>query len=258
MTLIAQVRSGEDLGVPSGGYRGGMTSVGGGGSTIPPYQQSYPPNIASRLPSGLTGMPTLPPTLTPTAPGGTTAPPATPTPTVPPVATSTPTAPATPAVTAQSATGAFNNFANSAGMKFAEQQAMNQLQNYYAAHGLLSSGPAMKGISDYIQNMALQNYFFPYMNYLSGQQAMGAQAGSAIAGVGSSYGNTVNGLGQNYSNAVTGINSGIGNALSQGALNIGNANANQAAIGGLAGANLGSAIGSGLGSLGSSFFQPHY
>jgi hypothetical protein len=254
MTLIAQARNGEDLGVPSGGYRGGMPTVGGGGSTIPPYQQSYPPNISSRLPGSLTGMPTLPPTLTPTT-GGT---PSTPPPATTPASTAAPPPAATPAVTPQSATSAFNNFADSAGMKFAEQQAMNQLQNYYAAHGLLSSGPAMKGISDYIQNMALQNYFFPYMNYLSGQQAMGAQAGSAIAGVGSSYGNTVNGLGQNYSNAVTGINSGIGNALSQGALNIGNANANQAAIGGLAGANIGSAIGSGLGSLGSSFFQPHY
>jgi hypothetical protein len=154
------------------------------------------------------------------------------------------------------AQNALNNFANSAGMKFAEQQGANAVNNLYAAHGQLQSGAAAKAISNYIQNMALQNYFMPYMNYLTGQQAMGAQAASAIGGVGSSYGGTVAGMGQNYANAASNINNGMGNALGQGAINIGNANANQAIIGGLANANLGSAIGSGLGQIGSSFFQP--
>ena len=149
-------------------------------------------------------------------------------------------------------------FANSAGMQFQLEQGANALNNLYAARGAVNSGAAAKALQDYGQHTALQNYFFPYMNYLSGQQAMGAQAASAIAGVGSSFGNTMNGLGQNYSNAVQGINQNAANAIGQGALNIGNANANNAALRGYANAQLGNTIGTQLGNLGSSFFSPHY
>jgi hypothetical protein len=142
-------------------------------------------------------------------------------------------------------------------MEFALQQGSNVLNNMYAAHGQIQSGAAAKALQSYGQNTALQNYFFPYMNYLTGQQAMGAQAASALNGVGSSYGASVGAAGQNYANAAGNINSGMGNALSQGALNIGNANANQAAIGGLANGNLYGTIGSSLGNVASSFV-PHY
>lgn len=168
--------------------------------------------------------------------------------TTPPPATTPPANALTP----------LQQFANSAGMQFAEQQQANMLNNYFAAHGMVNSGAAGKAFQDRGSQIALQNYFFPYMNYLSGQQAMGAQAASAIAGVGSSFGNTMNGLGQNYSNAVQGINQNAANAIGQGALNIGNANANNAAIHGYANAQLGNTIGTQLGNLGSSFFSPHY
>lgn len=202
-----------------------------------PVYSAAPRPTAPSVPSGMP----LPPSPASSAPAPSTA------------TASTPTAPATPSVTPITAQNALNNFANSAGMKFAMQQMANGVNNLYAAHGELQSGAAAKAIQDRAGQIALQDYFMPYMNYLSGQQAMGAQAASAVAGVGSSYGNTVNGLGQNYSNAVTGINGSMANALGQGAINIGNANANQAIIGGLANAGLGSAIGSGLGQIASSF-----
>jgi hypothetical protein len=147
---------------------------------------------------------------------------------------------------------ALNNFANSAGMQFQLQQGTNALNNMYAAHGQLQSGAAMKAIQGYGQNTALQNYFMPYMGLLGGQQAVGAQAGSAVAGVGSSFGNTAANINSNFGNAATGINAGMGGAIGAGA----DAAANAAlARGGVAG-QLGSSIGGALGSLGSSFFAP--
>jgi hypothetical protein len=147
---------------------------------------------------------------------------------------------------------ALNNFANSAGMQFQLQQGTNALNNMYAARGQLQSGAAMKAIQDYGQNTALQNYFMPYMSLLGGQQAVGAQAGSAVAGVGSSFGNTAANINSNFGNAATGINAGMGGAIGAGADSAANA---ALARGGVAG-QLGSSIGGALGSLGSSFFAP--
>jgi hypothetical protein len=182
---------------------------------------------------------------TATAPSPVAAPPATSVPATPVPATPTP-----PATTPTTAYNAFTDFADSAGMKFAMDQAMKALNEQYAAHGQLQSGAAAKGISDYAQNMALQNYFFPYMNYLSGQQAMGAGAASSIAGVGQNFGNTAAGMGQNYGNAVTGINGQMGGAINSGAQNIGNLQL----ANGQNQANMWGTIGSSLGSLGSSIF----
>lgn len=142
---------------------------------------------------------------------------------------------------ALSPTQAFDNFANSAGMQFAQQQSANALNNLYAAHGSLNSGAAMKAISDRAQQIGLQNYFFPYLGYLQGQQGVGAQAGAAVAGVGSSFGNTA-----------ANINAGMGNTIQNGA----NALSNATIANGYANAGLGSAIGTGLGQLASSFVQP--
>jgi hypothetical protein len=141
-------------------------------------------------------------------------------------------------------------------MQFALQQGANTLNNLYAAHGQIQSGAAAKALQSFGQNTALQNYFFPYMNYLTGQQNMGENAAAALNGVGSSYGANVGNLGQGYANGVTNINQGAANAIGQGAYNIGNAQANQAAIGAIGAGNIGSAIGTGLGQIGSSFFRP--
>jgi hypothetical protein len=159
-----------------------------------------------------------------------------PTPTAAPApATSHGTA-ATPGAT--SPTQALNNFANSAGMQFQLQQGTNALNNLYAGRGMVQSGAAMKGISNYAQDTALNRYFMPYMGLLGGQQNVGAQAGSAVAGVGSSFGNTA-----------ANINANMGNAIGNGA----DALSNAALIRGQNGASMWGSIGSALGNLGSSF-----
>jgi hypothetical protein len=163
------------------------------------------------------------------APAATPAPASTPTPT--PAAN----APATTPATARSA---LNDFANSAGMQFQLQQGSNALNNLYAARGMVQSGAAMKGISNYAQDTALNRYFMPYMGLLSGQQNVGAQAGSAVAGVGSSFGNTA-----------ANINAGMGNAIGNGA----DALSNAALLRGQNSANMWGSVGNALGGLASSF-----
>jgi hypothetical protein len=148
-------------------------------------------------------------------------------------------------------TTALNNFANSAGMQFQLQQGANEIQNMYADHGALQSGAAMKALQDYGQKTALQNYFMPYMGLLGGQQAVGAQAGSAVAGVGSSFGNTAANINSNLGNASSGIYGNMGGAIQSGA----DAASNAALIRGANNANIWSGVGSALGNLGSSFLN---
>jgi hypothetical protein len=157
-----------------------------------------------------------------------------------------PATPATPAQTPaqasaqtqQSAQDAFNQFANSAGMQFQLDTAHDAINNGYAGKGSLQSGAAMQAISDRSQDIALQNYFLPYMNLLGGQQGAGLQAGSAVAGVGT-----------NAANTNAGINGQMGNAIGNNAANQGNlalANGqNQANMW----ANIGSSFGDILGAL---------
>lgn len=157
-----------------------------------------------------------------------------------------PQAPQAPAssVTPASASDALNSFANSAGMQFQLQQGTNALNNHYAGRGALQSGAAMQAIQNFGQHTALDNYFMPFMGLLGGQQAVGAQAGSAVAGVGSNFGNTA-----------AQINGQMGNAINNGAQNIGNlqlaAGQNRAnmfgSIGGAIGNFAGQALGSGGG-----------
>jgi hypothetical protein len=123
-------------------------------------------------------------------------------------------------------------------MDFILKQGENAIQQNYAAHGALDSGAAMKALRDYAQNTAQSNYFMPYMGLLGGQQAVGAQAGSSVAGVG-----------QNFGSTAANIYGGMGNTLQNGA----NGAAEAAATRGLAGANLGYGIANGLGQLASSF-----
>lgn len=151
-------------------------------------------------------------------------------------------APATggaPATSPLSAQNAFENFANSAGMQFQLDQGADMLNNRYAAAGALQSGAAMKAMSDYGQQTALNNYFMPYMGLLGGQQAMGAGMASSVMGVGSSFGNTA-----------AGINNSMGNAIGSGAANIGNLQL----ANGQNSANMWNQVGSGLGGFASSFF----
>lgn len=140
---------------------------------------------------------------------------------------------------AGSPTDAFNNFANSAGMQFQLQQGENAINNGYAAKGQIQSGAAMKALQNYGQNTALNNYFLPYMGLLQGQQAVGAQSGSAIAGVGSNFGNTVSNIYGQQSNAIQ---------------NGADAQSNAALLRGQANSNMYNSIGGALGGFASSFF----
>lgn len=134
---------------------------------------------------------------------------------------------------------AFENFANSAGMQFQQQQAADAINNLYAAHGALQSGAAEKAISDRAEDIALNNFFMPYLGLLGNQQAVGAGAGAAVAGVGTSFGNTA-----------ANINAGMGSSIGAGA----NAAAQNAYNHGAANAGMYGTIGSALGGLASSFF----
>jgi hypothetical protein len=126
-------------------------------------------------------------------------------------------------------------------MQFQLQQGNKAIQNSAAAHGNLLSGATLKGLQNYGQQTALNNYFMPYLSQLGGQQAIGAQSGAAVAGVGSNFGNTV-----------SSIYGGQQNAIQGGA----DAASNAALLRGQANSTLANGIGSGLGTLASSFMAP--
>jgi len=149
-----------------------------------------------------------------------------------------PPVPVNPATSQASASDAFNQFANSAGMQFQLQQGENAINNGYAAKGQLQSGAALKGLQNYGQQTALQNYFLPYMGLLGNQQATGAGAASSIAGVGANFGNTA-----------ANINAGMGQNIQSGA----NAASNAALLKGQANSNMWSGIAGNIGSFASSF-----
>jgi hypothetical protein len=63
------------------------------------------------------------------------------------------------------------------GASYAMDQANKALQGTYAGAGNLLSGPAMKGITDYNQNMALNNYWNPAVATAQQQQGTGIGLG---------------------------------------------------------------------------------
>lgn len=214
-----------------------------------PGQLAAPPAAAPPA-AAPSGMPPLPPSLAqPPAPSSpapaTPAPGATPAPAPAPGSTATTPPPL-------SYDQAFNNFKDFIGYDFAFDEAMRALSHQYASGGAYLSGAAGKAFQDRAAQIATQMAAFPYLNYLGGQQAMGAQAGSALAGVGSNFGSTAAGMGQNYANSASAINAGMGGAIQGGA----NALSNAAIANGVANANLWSGVGSALGTLGSSFINP--
>lgn len=106
------------------------------------------------------------------------------------------------------ANAAFDTFRNSTGYQFRLGEGLDAVNSAYAGIGGLQSGAAMRGITEYGQNFA-SNEFGNYMNALGAQQAVGAGSASSLAGVGQNFAGTV--IGQNNLNATN-----IGNAqLSQ-------------------------------------------
>jgi hypothetical protein len=159
----------------------------------------------------------------------------------PPAAPAPAAASTAPAVTPLSAQDAFNNFANSAGMQFQLDQGEKAINGGYAARGQLQSGAAMKALQGFGQHTALNNYFLPYLGLLGGQQATGAQAGSAVAGVGSNFSNTTAGIAGNMGNAIQSGADGASNAALVHSANM---------------ANIYNSLGSSLGNIAGSVFAP--
>lgn len=117
----------------------------------------------------------------------------------------------------QAAENAFDIFRNSTGYQFTRDEGLDAVTSAYSGIGAFQSGAAMRGISDYGQNQALNNAFIPYLNALGAQQAVGAGAASAGAGVTQNFAGTVidsnNFNAQNQMAAQLGRQNVFGNAL---------------------------------------------
>jgi hypothetical protein len=92
---------------------------------------------------------------------------------------------------------AFDTFRNSTGYQFRLGEGLDAVNSAYAGIGGFQSGAAMRGINEYAQNFA-SNEFGQYAGLLQGQQAVGAGGASALAGVGQNFAGTV--IGQNNFN----------------------------------------------------------
>jgi hypothetical protein len=107
----------------------------------------------------------------------------------------------------QAQNAAFDNFRNSTGYQFRLGEGLDAVGSTYAGIGGLQSGAALRGITDYGQNFA-SNEFANYANLLGNQQAVGAGGASALAGVGQNFAGTV--IGSNNLNAQNQMNAQLG------------------------------------------------
>jgi hypothetical protein len=93
---------------------------------------------------------------------------------------------AAPQSPAAAQAGAFDRFRNSTGYQFRLNEGLDATRSAYAGIGGLQSGAALRGINEYGQNFA-SNEFGNYLNALSNQQAVGAGAASSAAGVSQNF-----------------------------------------------------------------------
>ena len=96
---------------------------------------------------------------------------------------------ATPAV-APSSKSAFANYIANSDYAFQQQEGGNAVNSGYAGAGTVQSGAAMKALEKYRQNLQ-SGYRQQWAGGVANQQGVGAQAGSALAGVATNYGNTI-------------------------------------------------------------------
>lgn len=138
-------------------------------------------------------------------------------------------APMQPAQNAQQS--AFDQFRNSTGYQFRLGEGLDAVNSAYAGIGGLQSGAAMRGIAEYGQNFA-SNEFGNYAGLLSGQQGAGLQAAGAQAGVGVNYANAASNINQNNAAALS--NAAVARANNSNAMFGGIANSFGNAFGNLA------------------------
>lgn len=111
---------------------------------------------------------------------------------------------------------ALADFQTTPGYQFRLQQGINALDNSAASRGMVLSGAQARGISDYGQNTASQEYG-NYINELNGMAGNGLNASNSLAGVNSGLQQNISGLysgqAQYAQNAANYMASGINNAF---------------------------------------------
>ena len=85
---------------------------------------------------------------------------------------------------------AFDNFRDSSGYNFIQNEGLRGITSNNAAKGLLGSGSALKAITSYSSDLA-NNYLDKYLSNLSGVSGQGLQAAQILSGAG----NTANSQG---------------------------------------------------------------
>lgn len=106
-----------------------------------------------------------------------------------------------PSISANGASGAFNNYLDSAGYQFQLGEMNKGADAQFRAAGALDSGAAVKAAQERAQNLST-GFFNNYLGLLGNQQGVGLSGASAVAGVGQNYANNVSGLNQNNANAL--------------------------------------------------------
>jgi hypothetical protein len=120
----------------------------------------------------------------------------------------------------------WQDFLNSADYKFRFNEGRSALENSAAAKGNLLSGNFARGVTEYGQGMA-SNEFKNYYDRLFGQASLGANAASGAANnasamsgqIGQSYGNQGQAQASGMIGAANSLNSGAQNYLFSNALN---------------------------------------
>lgn len=110
---------------------------------------------------------------------------------------------------------AFRSFIQNSDYGFQFGQGSNRVNSGYAGAGTLKSGAAMRALEDYRQNLQ-QGYRGEFLAGLGNQQALGASAASAQAGVSQNAGNSL-------ANVYTQQGNNIANARLVGSQNTANA-----------------------------------
>lgn len=119
------------------------------------------------------------------------------------------------------ANAAFDAYKGSTEYQSRLKQGQDSVTAALGSKGLLDSGAALKGLTNYGQTFA-SNEFGNYLGNLQTQQQVGLGAASAQAGVGSNYANSVSANNNNASNVASNaalsqagsINSALGNITS--------------------------------------------
>ena len=102
------------------------------------------------------------------------------------------------------------------GYEWLQGQGTEALQRYGAASGMRNSGAALRGATDYGQNLALTKAWTPYISGLQNLSESGRLAGTALAGFGSQAGQSMAGLTQAEGQALGTGQVNAANALSAG------------------------------------------